>query len=401
MKKILSFFLVFCLFSFSIPILAAAPETSAQGVILMEAHTGTILYEKNAYTKLYPASITKLMTALLVTEKLPDGTLISKSQNSIDTVPGDSSNIGLELGDTYNKTTGLYGLLLGSDNYIAHDLAIATSGTIRNFADEMNTRAKAMGCKNTHFVNPHGYHDPDHYTTPYDMALIAKAAFNNETVQKIAGTVSYNFYITNKDKTLCITNTSRLLKNQTPYYNEHVIATKTGFHNEAGQTIVAKGVYGNMQLIAVVMNTKTPHQYEDVNYLFQYASANFCVEKKNNYYGLNNLTIPKWVKKSAAQAVKAGWMKPSQDYTDTLYVDDVVAMLKKAGSTYGGVTLNEATKLTSRRSGETLTRSELKQIISFASHKWNKTMPVCNSADLSQTASFAEAVSLIDRLTAK
>ena len=387
--------------SLSLPTLAATPETSAKGVILIEAKTGAILYEKNAYMKLYPASITKLLTALLVEEKLPEGTLISKSQNSIDVVPGDSSNIGLELGDTYNKSTALYGLMLGSDNYIAHDLAIATSGTIKSFAEEMNARAQAIGCKNTHFTNPHGYHDPNHYTTPYDMALIAKAAFSNKTVQKIAGTVAYNFYITNKNKTLSITNTSRLLKSQTNYYNEHVVATKTGFHNDAGQTIVAKGVYGDMELIAVVMNTKTPQQYEDVNRLFEYASTNFSVEKKDNYYGLNNLTIPKWVKKSAAQAVKAGWMSPGQDYTDTLYVDDVVVMLKKAGAAYGGVTLNEVEKLTSKKVGETLTRSELTQIIRFASTKWKKTMPTYNTSNLSQTATFAEAVSLIDRLMAK
>ena len=378
--------------------IAASPTVSAQGAILIETKTNTILYEHNAYTKLYPASITKLMTALLITEQLPDGTKITKSQNSVDVVPHDSSNIGLQVGDTFDKTNALYGLLLGSDNYIAHDLALAHSGTIKKFAAQMNARAYMIGCQNTHFVNPHGYHDPNHYTTPYDMALIAKEAFSNPIVQKIAGTASYNFYIANKNSYLPITNSSRLLKSQTDYYNPHVVACKTGFHDDAGQTLVAKAVYADMELIAVVMNEKTPNQYIDVNNLFEYANANFSITDMGNYYGLNNLTVPKWVQKSAAHGVKAGWLNAAQDYNDTLYVEDLVIMLKKACGTSGGITMTSVQNLTGLKAGDTLTLSQLRQIIYYASTNMKKSMPSFNQSNLSTKATFAEAISIIDRL---
>ena len=377
---------------------SASPTVSARGAILIETKTNTILYEHNAYTKLYPASITKLMTALLIAEQLPDGTKITKSQNSVDVVPYDSSNIGLNVGDTFDKTNALYGLLLGSDNYIAHDLALAHSGTIKKFATQMNARAYMIGCKNTHFANPHGYHDPNHYTTPYDMALIAKEAFCNPTVQKIAGTTSYDFYIANKNKYIPITNSSRLLKSQTNYYNPHVVACKTGFHDDAGQTLVAKAVYGDMQLIAVVMNEKTPTQYVDVNNLFEYAHTHFSIINMGNYYALHNLTVPKWVQTSAAHGVKAGWLNAAQDYNDTLYVENLVIMLKKACGTSGKITMNSVKNLTGLTEGDTLTLSQLKQIIYYATAAMKKPIPTFTQSNLSNHATFAEAVSIIDRL---
>lgn len=291
MKKsvyVLTFLFILCIS----PSFLAKPTVEARGAILIEAKTNTILYEKNAYSKFYPASITKLLTTLIIEEQLSENHIITKSQNSVNTIPKDSSEIGLKIGDSYNKVNGLYGLLLGSDNFIAHDLALAHSGSISNFAELMNTRAKALGAKNTHFTNPHGYHDPNHYTTPYDMAQIAKGAFDNPTVQKIAGTAQFNFYVNNKNKYIPIKNTSRLLKSETPYYNPAVVACKTGYHSDAGQTLVAKAVYGDMELIAAVMYEKTPNQYIDVNKLFDYAKTYYGVEQKSDIYTLKNKPLP-------------------------------------------------------------------------------------------------------------
>ena len=167
MKKNIYLLTILLTLLFPTSLMASKPTLEAKGAILMEAKTGAILYEKNAYSKFYPASITKLLTALIIEEQLPSNQVITKSQNSVDTVPKDSSEIGLKVGDSYNKANGLYGLLLGSDNFIAHDLALANSGSISKFAELMNARATSLGAKNTHFTNPHGYHDLNHYTTPY------------------------------------------------------------------------------------------------------------------------------------------------------------------------------------------------------------------------------------------
>ena len=430
MKKsvyVLTFLFILC-FSSS---LIAKPTIEARGAILIEAKTNTILYEKNAYSKFYPASITKLLTALIIEEQLSEDQIITKSQNSVNTIPKDSSEIGLKVGDSYNKVNGLYGLLLGSDNFIAHDLALANSGTISKFSELMNTRAKALGAMNTHFTNPHGYHDPNHYTTPYDMAQIAKAAFSNPTVERIAGTAQFNFYVNNKNNYIPIKNTSRLLKSETPYYNPAVAACKTGYHSDAGQTLVAKAVYGDMELIAVVMYEKTPNQYIDVNKLFDYAKTYYGVEHKSDTYTLKNKTITSWSEPSITKAVEKGWASNATNYNDLIYIEDLVTMLKKAGASYNGVTMQEAYNLVRLKKGDLVTRSSFAEIMTFAAKKWQltptitSTKPLPNdvthlSADTksaisymidrdlmlasnslfnpNRTLTFAEAISTIDRL---
>ena len=370
MKKsvyVLMFLFILCMSTS----LLAKPTIEAKGAILIEAKTNTILYEKNAYSKFYPASITKILTALIIEEQLPANRMITKSQNSVDTVPNDSSEIGLKVGDRYDKVNGLYGLLLGSDNFIAHDLALTHSGTINKFAELMNAKAKALGAKNTHFTNPHGYHDPNHYTTPYDMAQIAKGAFMNPTVQKIAGTSQFNFYVNNKNKSIPIKNTSRLLKSETPYYNPRVVASKTGYHSDAGQTLVAKAIYGNMELIAVVMYEKTPNQYIDVNKLFNYAQTNYSVEQTSNTYTLINKTISNWAKPSITEAIEKGWVKSATNFNDAMYTEDLVVLLKKVGARNNGVTMQEVYNLVGLKQGDLVTRCDFAEIMTFTANKWH------------------------------
>lgn len=378
MKKSFCIIMFFLTLSISTSIMAK-PTIEAKGAILIETKTNTILYEKNAYSKFYPASITKLLTALLIQEQLPEKTIITKSQSSVNTVPKDSSHIGLKVGDGYNKTNGLYGLLLGSDNFIAHDLAIANSGTISKFADLMNKRAEALGAKNTHFTNPHGYHDPQHYTTPYDMALIAKAAFSNPTIQKIAGTAKFNFYISNKNQTIPIKNTSRLLKSETSYYNPAVVASKTGYHSDAGQTLVAKAMYGDMELIAVVMYDKTPNQYIDVNKLLNYAKTYYSVEASNGTYTLKNKTISAWAAPSIHKAIETKWLDQATNFSDAVYTEDLVALLKQAGKAYDGVTMEEVYTLTQLQKGDLVSRSQFADIMAFAINKWGLTPTITST----------------------
>ncbi|MEG0579604.1 MAG: D-alanyl-D-alanine carboxypeptidase, partial [Niameybacter sp.] len=128
------------------------------------------------HSTFYPASTTKLLTSLLLVEDMQEGATITKSQDSLINVPSDSSHIGLKVGDSYSYTDGLHAILMGSDNFVSYDMSIFNASSINAFADKMNAKAKSLGANASHFVNPHGYHDPNHYTTPYDLALITSAA---------------------------------------------------------------------------------------------------------------------------------------------------------------------------------------------------------------------------------
>lgn len=370
-KKLIALCVILIVCTIS-PQITAMPDVMAEGAILIEAKTNTILYEKNAKKRFYPASMTKILTALIVEEQLPDSALIYKTQDSVRTVPADSSHIGLQIGDSYDKTNALYGLLLGSDNFIAHDLALKVSGNLSDFAKLMNQKAKEAGAFQTHFTNPHGYHDVNHYTTPYDMAQIARLAFSNATIEKIAGTKNYNFYVQNKKSYLSITNSSRLLKSETPYYNAHVIACKTGFHDDAKQTLVAKARYGEMELIAVVMKDNTPNQYIDVNKLFEYGKTYFSVEKVGGKYWIKNNTASNWSKAYIQLAQKQGWLnEEGKNYTEAIKVEELVGLLKTIGAgSKQTVTMSEVETLVGLKQGDTLTRAEAARLMKYTMQKW-------------------------------
>ena len=367
-------------FSLTIPTMAKPPETISEGVILIEPKTNTILYEKNAHQKFYPASITKIMTALIIAEEMPSNTIITKSANSMAQVPSDSSSIGLEVGDRYNMTNALHGLLLGSDNYIAYDLARTHSGSIAAFADKMNARAQSYGAQNTHFSNPHGYHDPNHYTTPYDMAQIAKVAFANPTVAKIAGKATAPFSFQNQNRTLSLTNTSRLLKSQTPYYNPHVVACKTGFHDAAQQTLVAKAVYNDLELIAVVMKTSTPNQYIDINHLFEYGRTHFAIQKTSTGYKLLNHTMSNWAKPSIDTALQLGWISSTGvDYQTPIQLQDLIWTLKHI-PVLKSLRTTDITALTQLSLTDSVDRKTMAQIMYYLNQQLSLIQPLSRTS---------------------
>ena len=350
----------------------AEPEIAAEGAILIEPKTNTILYEKNAHEALYPASITKILTALIVSEELDDDAIITKSQACIENVPGDSSQICLEVGDSYTKKEGLYGLLLGSDNFIAYDLACSTAGDISNFAAQMNAKAQSLGAYESHFVNPHGYHDPAHYTTPYDMAQIARGAFDDPLVEEIAGTARHTFNIYNKGTSFQITNSSRLLKRETPYYNSHVVACKTGFHDDAKQTLVAKAVYDNIELIAVVMKDSTPTQYEDINKLFEYGRENFSLREVDGTYILDNKSISMAMQQAVLHFEERGWVSRGEDFQKPIRTRQLACILKRIGKNYPESYVDEIIGLMGLEEDDYVTKDQLATIIMFLDDKWHQ-----------------------------
>lgn len=289
------------------------PTITADGAYLIEANTETVLYAKNGNMTFYPASTTKVLTALTVIDDLPMQRKITKSEASVKNVPADSSHIGLVAGDQYTVNDGLHAVLMSSDNFVSYDLAVADAGSIDGFAQRMNRLAKLAGATNSNFVNPHGYHDENHYTTPHDLAMITDAAFNNPTVEKIAATQNYLFTVLNTGQRIRLRHTSALLDPESSYYNPHVVATKTGYHTPAGRCLVAKAIYGNMDLIGVVMRTATPLQFQDMNNLFDYASENFYYNEETGI--LSNLSYTPEAQAVVEEAINQGWLLPTaQNY---------------------------------------------------------------------------------------
>ena len=248
------------------------PEIQAQGAVLMDAATGNLLYSKEAETKFYPASITKLMTALLVAEKCSHDDTVPFSKTAVTNLESGAVTLGLVEGDKLTVRQSLYGLLLKSANEVANGLAEHTAGSISKFADMMNARAKELGCTNTNFVNPNGLNNSNHYTTPHDMALIARAAFQNGTVSKIASTLSYQIPATQKAAARTISLGHKMLYPNDARYYQGVIGGKTGYTSLAGNTLVTCAERDGVRLIAVIMKSKST-QYTDTSALLDYGFA--------------------------------------------------------------------------------------------------------------------------------
>ena len=248
------------------------PEIQAQGAVLMDAATGNLLYSKNAETKYYPASITKLMTALLVAEKCSLDDTVTFSKTAVTNLESGAVTLGLVEGDKLTVRQCLYGLLLKSANEVANGLAEHTAGSISAFADMMNARAKELGCTNTNFGNPNGLNDSNHSTTPHDMALIARAAFQNATVCKVASTLSYQIPATQKAAARTISLGHKMLYPNDSRYYQGVIGGKTGYTSLAGNTLVTCAERDGVRLIAVIMKSKST-QYTDTSALLDYGFA--------------------------------------------------------------------------------------------------------------------------------
>lgn len=251
-----------------------APEDSAEGAILIDAHTGTVLYQKNMNEKLYPASITKMMTCLIAAERLNLDDVITMSAEAVNSVPADGSNVGLDVGEQITVEQALYAIMVGSANEAAAAVAEKVAGSVDAFAELMNERAKELGCTNTHFVNANGLHDENHYTSPHDMALIARAFFDNDVMLRIGNTPSYHFTATaTQPDDFTIRNKHELITGEVPC--EGVIGGKTGYHSYAGETLVTGCERNGMRLICVVMKEESPNQFTDSADLLNWGCDNF------------------------------------------------------------------------------------------------------------------------------
>ena len=268
-------------------ILAAALPARAEGelqlasqtAVLMDADTGVVLYEKNMHDTMYPASITKIMTAMLAVQHLEPEQVLTVSQTAVNAVPRTSSHISLQAGERLTVRDALYAIGMESANDAANVLAEAVSGSLEAFAEEMTRQAQALGAMNTHFANANGLPDSQHFTTAYDMALITAAALKQEGLATYFSTVNYTFPATNLSAARSFSNKDRLLPGG-QYYYEGVLMAKTGWTSSAQGTFAAVVKQGDTTLVAITL--KSPlleDKYKDTHKLMDYGFTHYSAVK--------------------------------------------------------------------------------------------------------------------------
>lgn len=254
----------------------------SEGAVLIDADTGAILYGKNENEKLYPASTTKIITAILAIENCKLTDKITASYNAVMSIPVGYSNAAIQPGEALTVQELLDMFLIQSANEVGYIFAEHISGSLENFAALMNQKAASLGCKNTHFTNPSGIHDPEHYSTAYDMALIARYCMKNETFRSIVSKTSCTIEATDKYEQRYFRNTNDLINPSSKYYYEYAIGTKTGYTSQAKRCLIATSLKDNLELITVTLGAQSSisdTRYEDTINLFEYGYSNYKMQK--------------------------------------------------------------------------------------------------------------------------
>lgn len=260
--------------------------------IVVEMETGTVLYEKNAKETFYPASITKIMTALLALENCSLDEKVTFSETAVYENEGDTSHIAREVNEEMTMESCLYGMMLESANECAWAIGEHVGGgNMDTFVKMMNDKAKELGCTDTHFVNPNGLPDTEHYVTARDMAKIARAAYQIPKFQEICGTRAYTIPKDNKKEAYNCNNTHGMISNHrgSAHLYEYAVGGKTGYTDEAGNTLVTYAKKNGMTLLCVILNSSNPAHYDDTERLFEYCFQNFSVIRVAEHVSLTDL----------------------------------------------------------------------------------------------------------------
>ena len=251
-----------------------APAIEGKSAVVIDLQYGGILYAKNPDEKLYPASITKVMTCLLACENLNMNDKFIMTESAAFGIEPGSSSIYADTDEVFTMEQALMALMLESANEIALRIAELVSGNVKKFSELMNARAREIGCTNTHFNNPHGLPDVNHYTTAHDMALIAKEAWMNPLFRKFCTEDYYNIPPTNKQpETRYMKNHHNMMQGMS-YAYDGVLGGKTGYTTAAGNTLVTYARRGEIRLAVVVLNSISG-AYGDTTSLLDYAFGNF------------------------------------------------------------------------------------------------------------------------------
>lgn len=282
-KLTIIFFLFFCfnICNYVSANIDGGLDLSCESAVLINSSTGQVLYSKNKDEKMYPASTTKILTAILAIENCNLDDIVVASSTAVNSIPSGYSNAGIQIGEELTIEQLLEVFLVHSANEAGYILAEHISGNIENFSNLMNNKASEIGCKNTNFNNPSGIQNENHYSSAYDLALIAKYCMNNQTFRRIVSMPYCQISATNKYEERYFSNTNEMLNPDSKYYNENVIGIKTGFTSQAKNCLISGYKKDNVELISVVLGAPqadsngTSGKYYDTKTLFDYAMNNF------------------------------------------------------------------------------------------------------------------------------
>ncbi|MDD4677977.1 MAG: D-alanyl-D-alanine carboxypeptidase [Tissierellia bacterium] len=344
-KRVLFYILIFTCFLVNFNTVFATPAILSESAVLIDAGSGTILAQKNADKKMYPASLTKIMTAILALELGELTDVITVDDDTPFEIDG--SHIALEPGEILTLKDLLHALMLPSANDAASVIAKHYGGSLENFVKIMNQKAKELGAYSTNFTNPHGLHDTNHYSTAADLALITKYAMENDAFRKIVSTTKYEIQTTNKkDEPRYFTSLNKLLYNTSynqiyvdgvyisPYY-EYANGAKTGYTPEAGNCLVATAKKDGTELIAVTMKGISLEMYQDSHNLFNYGFEEYestTLVGKNTF--IKNIRITNGDSKEISVITESDLTALIQknsfdDIKSNVYINDITLPIEK------------------------------------------------------------------------
>ena len=270
---------------------ANALTIHSEAAILIDAKTGKVLYGKNEEEQKYPASTTKILTAIIALERLILTDKITASYEAVMSIPAGYSNAAIQPGETLTFQELLDMFLIHSANEVGYILAEHISGSVEEFANLMNQKALEIGCTNTHFTNPSGIQDENHYSTAHDMALIAKYCMQNEEFRKVVAKPSCTIAATDKYEERYFVNTNDLLRESSKYYYPYAIGIKTGYTSQAKNCLIAASSKDGLELITVVLgaqsleNGDSARNVDTIN-LFEYGFSNYKFQIIANQNGI-------------------------------------------------------------------------------------------------------------------
>lgn len=317
------------------------PKVNSKSAVLMDVDSGTVLYSKKPNAKHYPASITKIMTAMVALEHSSLDETVTYSKDAVAQSYGGTSSISRDIGEKMTMEESLYGMMLESANECAWAIAEHVGGTEENFIKMMNDKAKSLGCTHTHFDNPNGLPDKEHWTSALDMAKISRAAYQNPIFAKITGTKTYVIPPTNKHKDSTYLNNHHCMLNYyhtSRYLYDYCVGGKTGYTVAAKSTLVTYAKKDGRTLVCVVMCAQTPNHWLDTRKLLDWGFENFKSVKVSD---LSNLSVDS--SKLGTTNYGADSSLISVDDSSTIMIpknaseSDVTTSLKKSSSSDGSV----------------------------------------------------------------
>lgn len=296
----------------------------AESAILIDAKTGMVLYEKNAYNQMYPASITKILTAYLVCEHLDLNTELICSNEAIFGFDRASSHIALDVGEVVSVEDLLNAMMLESANDAANVLAEGVGGTLERFTDIMNDTVESLGLTGTHFNNAHGMPDENHYTTAYDMAMITRKAIRNDNVKQLLRKQSYQMAPTNLQSETRYFNQNHQMLTSGPYHYDYATGGKLGYTRYAKYTSVTTASKDNMDLIVVVLGCdEADMRYRDTTKLFEYGFNHYKTVKVKSS-DIENVEV---IVKDGRQAIAKATFSIDVDFNVLLSMDSDESLL--------------------------------------------------------------------------